>query len=218
MKQISFIVGMAMVFMLSSCSKETITGRGDSGTRTFQVPEFSAVEAHYDIDAVISSGANREVVLTGYENLLAVLDVKVENGVLKLKYNTNYDYIRRSNVKATIKIPALSRAAIYGSGNIDISGFNGARGINLGIYGSGDIRVSNSSSDTAVLDIHGSGDISAQALRTKRATASIHGSGHIAISVSDKLAANIFGSGDVNYWGDAVVQTSQNGSGRVIKR
>lgn len=218
MKQISFILGMAMVFMLSSCTKETITGRGESGTRTFQVPEFSAVESHYDIDAVISSGTNREVVLSGYENLLAVLDVKVENGVLKLKYNTNYDYIRKSNVKATIKIPALEKAGVYGSGNIDISGFNGERGLNLGIYGSGDIRVNNSSSDIAVLDIYGSGDINAQGLRVKEATANVYGSGHTAISVSDKLVARIFGSGDIQYWGNATVQTSQNGSGKVIKR
>lgn len=218
MKQISFILGMALLFMLSSCSKETITGRGETGTRTFQLPDFSAVEAHYDIDAVISSGANREVVLSGYENLLAVLDVKVENGVLKLKYNTNYNYIRKSNVKATIKIPALAKAAIYGSGDVDVNGFNGARGIILGIYGSGNIRVNNSAYDTAVLDIYGSGDIKAQGLRVKEATANVFGSGHTAISVSEKLLARIFGSGDVHYWGSATVQTTQNGSGRVIKQ
>lgn len=218
MKQVVSVLLLAISFIFSSCSKESITGSGSIVSKTLQVPPFTGVEAHYDIDAVLSSDPRQEVVVTGYENLLAILDLKVENGILKLKYNKDYNQIRRSNVRATIKVPALSKAGIYGSGDIEASGFKGGAAVTLGIYGSGKIRVANSDYNSAVLDIYGSGNIEAQGLSTKEAVVNVYGSGHSSLSVSGKLSARIYGSGDINYWGNAAVTISQNGSGRVIKR
>lgn len=218
MKKIGFVIVLAVMVLVSSCSKESITGSGSIGSRTIPVPAFTGVDAHYDIDASITYGDNPEVVLTGYENLLGALDVTVDNGILKLKFNSAYNQVRRSNVRASIRIPALAKAMIHGSGDVDIHGFNGGTSITFGIFGSGDIKVTGSSYNNAVLDIYGSGDISAQGLAAKEAQVNVYGSGNSSISVSEKLDARIFGSGDVNYWGNAAVQTSQNGSGRVIKR
>jgi Putative auto-transporter adhesin, head GIN domain len=218
MKKLSFLLLLAGTFIFSSCRKDVIRGAGSSGTRTLALPAFTSVESHYDIAAEISYGTAQEVSVTGYNNLLDILDFRVEDGVLKLKYNTRYNTIRNGNVVARIKIPVISKVAIHGSEDINITGFSNGSTLNAQIYGSGDVRVSNSNYQLALLAVHGSGKIEAQGLQTKQAEVKIHGSGHTSISVADRLKAAIFGSGNIYYWGNPAVETSQNGSGRVIKR
>jgi Putative auto-transporter adhesin, head GIN domain len=69
-----------------------------------------------------------------------------------------------------------------------------------------------------LLEVYGSGSIDAQSLQTKQTEAKIHGSGNIGVSVTEQLKAGIFGSGNIYYWGNPILETTQNGSGRVIKR
>ncbi len=209
---------MAVLLILSSCSKEVLRGGGTTSTRTLNLPAFSAVESHYDINAVINYGTLQQLSVTGYDNLLNMLDFKVENGVLKLKFNSNYNTIRNGNVVVNITIPAIGKAAIYGSEDIVIAGFAAGNTLNATIHGSGNIRVSNSSYQSALLDVYGSGNIDAQGLQVKQAQANVYGSGNTSLTVADRIKANIFGSGNIYYWGSPVIETTQNGSGRVIKR
>ncbi|HEX4957929.1 MAG TPA: head GIN domain-containing protein [Lacibacter sp.] len=216
MKQIILLLLTSII--LISCKKDMIRGSGPVVTRTLSIPAFSSVEAHYDIDAVITYGNIAEVKVTGYENLLNILETEIDNGVLKLKYNKQYNTIRNGNVRFEIIIPRIVKTGIYGSGDIKVKGFLAGSEFTAGIYGSGDIIVENSNYQSATLDIYGSGKIEAQGLQVKNALANIYGSGHSYISVSERLVSKIFGSGNVYYWGNPLLETTQNGSGRVIKR
>lgn len=209
---------VTVLALLASCSKEAIKGRGTIGTRTLTVPAFTAVETHYDIDAVLSYGANQEISVTGYDNLLDLLDFRVENGVLKLKFNDQYNTIRNGNIVATIKLPLLASVAIHGSGNVSVNGFRDGNLFVGRIHGSGNINVADSRYEQADIHIYGSGNVSGQGLMAKSADISVHGSGHTSITVTDQLRVGIFGSGNVYYWGSPSVDLSVNGSGRVIKR
>ncbi|WP_407520207.1 DUF2807 domain-containing protein [Lacibacter sp. MH-610] len=212
-----FFVAFAMLAVVS-CKKDSIRGSGPVVTRTLSIPAFSSVEAHYDIDAVITYGNIAEVKVTGYENLLNILETEIDNGVLKLKYNKQYNTIRNGNVRFEIIIPRIEKTGIYGSGDIQVKGFLTGTQFTAGIYGSGSVTVENSNYQLATLDIYGSGKIEAQGLQVKNALANIYGSGHSYISVSERLVTKIFGSGNVYYWGNPLLETTQNGSGRVIKR
>jgi len=216
MKPIAMLATLLLLF--SSCSKNAISGSGDVVTQTRSVSAFTGVETHYDIAAVITYGNTQEVRVTGYENLINILETKVENGVLKLTFKHDYNTIRNVNVVAYITVPAITKATIHGSRNIDVSGFAAGNNFSALIHGSGNIKVRNSAFQNAEARIHGSGDIDARTTQAKEAVASINGSGSISIAVSDKLTATIQGSGNVNYWGNPTVETNIQGSGRVVKR
>jgi Putative auto-transporter adhesin, head GIN domain len=218
MKQFFLFLSIATATILTSCSKDVIKGKGNVGSRTMNVPPFTAIETHADIKAVISYGTSPEVTAAGYDNLLNILDFKVENGVLKLNFNTSYNTIRNGNVAATVKVPVLIAATIHGSENIEVSGFTAGGSFHATIHGSGSIYVNNSNYQSAVLNVHGSGNIEAQGLQTKQAESNIHGSGNSSVSVSEKIVAKIFGSGNLYYWGNPAVEIVRNGSGKVIKR
>ena len=198
----------------ASCQKDVIRGNGAVGTRTLTLPAFHSVEAHYDIDAAITCGTGQQVNVSGYENLLDILDFTVIDGVLKLKFNTQYNTIRNSNIRA-----AIQKATIHGSGDIQVSGFDlPGQDFNARIHGSGDVEVGNSHFNKAILDMYGSGEIRAQGLLCTEAIANVHGSGHTYITPATRLQANIFGSGNVYYWGSPQVEIQQSGSGRVVKK
>jgi hypothetical protein len=217
-KRLFLLIFVISSYFFTSCNKESIRGSGSIGSRTINLQTFTSVESNYDIKAVISYGTTQEVIAVGYDNLLNILDFKVENGVLKLKFNTNYNTIRNGNVVANIKIPVLSGASIHGSQHIDVNGFISGTAIHAKIHGSGSIHFSNSSYQSALLEVYGSGNIDAQNLQAKQAEVNIHGSGNVNISVSERLKVGIFGSGSTFYRGSPVLETTLNGSGRIIKR
>jgi hypothetical protein len=216
MKQFIFLFAALAIF--ASCSKDVIKGSGNIITQTRSVPAFTSVETHYDVAANIRYGAAQELQVTGYENLLEILETTMENGVLKLKFNHRYNAVRNGNVVANITLPAISKVTIHGSKDITVSNFINGNSFAALIHGSGHIKVQNSSFQHASARIHGSGDIDARTLQAKEATADIYGSGDVFINVTDRLKATIHGSGNVNYWGSPAVETNLHGSGRVIKR
>ena len=215
MKAISLLLVATLLF---SCKKDVIRGSGNTITETKTVSPFTAVETHYDIKAIITYGATQQLEVSGYENLLNILETPVENGVLKLKFNQNYNTVRNVNVVARIQLPAITATTIHGSNNIEVSNFAGGNAFTAQIHGSGDIRVNNSAFQTATLRINGSGDIDARGLQAQEATTNINGSGDVSITVTGKLNATINGSGNINYWGSPVVEATIHGSGRVIKK
>jgi hypothetical protein len=176
------------------------------------------VETHYDIKAIITQGATQQVTITGYENLINILETVVEDGVLKLRFNRDYNTVRNVNVVAHIQVPAISRATIHGSNDIEILNFSNGVHLTAQVHGSGNIRIANAGCETADLRINGSGNIEARGLQTAEADARINGSGNVYVRVSGKLKATIQGSGNINYWGNPVVDVSVQGSGNVVKR
>lgn len=210
---------LAIAVCLGSCQKNVIKGSGPQASKVLTLPPFSQVELHYDIKANVSYGTSQAVRVSGYENLLNILNLTVESGVLKVKFSDQFYNIRNNNVVADITLPLLTKAVIHGSENIVVSGFQQGNQFEALIHGSGNIEVANCVYDKALLTVHGSGDINAKGLLTREAIADVYGSGHTNISVSDKLVARIFGSGNVYYWGGApTVEVSINGTGRVIKK
>lgn len=213
-----FISAIAIAALAVSCRKEVLRGEGNTGTIALSLPAFTGVETHYDIRAVISYGNIPEVKVTGYNNLLDELTPEVENGILKLKYNSRYHTVRNGNLVAHIIIPSVTKAAIHGSGDISITGFTNGTSIHTRVHGSGAIRITGSIYQQAVLAIHGSGETDAAGLQAREAEALIYGSGPIRITATEKLKAGIYGSGNVYYWGNPALETTVQGSGRVIKQ
>ena len=134
-----------------------------------------------------------------------------------------------------IKTPQLT-AAISGSGDVAIETIeadrlvgriSGSGAIKLGrvnvktlhceISGSGDAQLAGQA-DEADVSISGSGSIHADDLRCRAADVSIAGSGSARIATSEKLTADVSGSGSLRYRGSpSVVQTNVSGSGSVSR-
>jgi hypothetical protein len=105
---------------------------------------------------------------------------------------------------------------ISGSGTVTAATIT-APSLAVDLSGSGKITVGGVV-DQQDLAISGSGEYQAKDLQTKIASADISGSGNATVTVSDKLDAQLSGSGQLTYYGNPPEVTQEvSGSGRVTK-
>ncbi len=141
-------------FLIAACSKESIRGSGSTLTESRTVPAFMGVRIEGSGKAVIVQGTQQSVEVKGYENLLPVYQTIVQNGVLVMKFKNNLN-VRNSNMEVSITVAEISNVSINGSGEINLSNFNG-NSIEAEINGSGDIYATNNVYATSRLLINGS--------------------------------------------------------------
>ena len=206
---------------------------GEQGQRSFEVGAFQRVSLEGSHDVIVTVGAAPSVRAEGDAEALERLDIRVEDGTLKIGTERgNWSFRRnRGNVTVHVTAPSLDAAAIGGSGdmridrveaqrfaasiggsgNMDIAAIR-ARSANFSVAGSGNIRAIGSAED-ADLSIAGSGNLSLDGLQTRRADVSVVGSGDVEIQASESVDGSILGSGDIVVRGNARCSVSKLGSG-----
>jgi len=226
------------VLMLGACSAgEAGENDGQAATRNFQVGAFDKISLAGSSDVIVTVGGAPSVRAEGNSELLEKLEVKVENGVLRIGYKKGkWSFGWRKDhgpVTVHVSVPSLTGAEIAGSGDMKIDKVEGgdfageiagsgeielaslrARNASFAIAGSGGVSA-RGSAETADFEIAGSGDIRAGGLEVKRAKVSIAGSGNVETKAMESAAIDMMGSGDVVITGTAKCSVNKMGSGNV---
>ena len=207
---------------------------GNPTTKEFNFDAITEVALESSFNVSIKYGAKQKVVITGSDEHIEKLNVRLKGkrlllGMKKGRYNN-------LNLKAEITIPYLDMAIVAGSGDMEIGAFDNLSNLGLivsgsgniittstvavqntvdiKISGSGNIRVNGTASHSNIL-ISGSGDSRASKLKTSSNNSLISGSGNAEIDVTNKLSATLSGSGNVYYTGAPAIDRQEIGSGRV---
>ncbi len=174
---------------------------GQNGRRDFQVGAFDRVELAGSQNVIVKVGGAPSAYAEGDTGLLERLEVKVENGVLRIgqkKGKWSFGWSRdHGPVTVHVTAPALKGAEVAGSGDMRIDrvqsddfaasvagsgelevGSLTARSTSFSIAGSGGVSASGAA-ESADISISGSGDVRAGGLQVKRAKVSIAGSGNV---------------------------------------
>jgi Putative auto-transporter adhesin, head GIN domain len=244
MRKLLIIAPLAAV-LAAACSAGAREGDGEraqrdgrpsgaQGQRDFQVGAFESVSLEGAHDVVVTVGGAPSVRAEGDAEAIERLDIRVENGALKIGSRRN-GWFSRDHGRVTVHVtaPSLNGAAIGGSGDMRIDRVEGAR-FDASIGGSGDMEIgalrarqaqfsiagsggirAAGQAEEADISIAGSGSVSAESLELRRADVSIVGSGDVSLRASEAVDASIMGSGDVNVTGAARCTVSKMGSGDV---
>jgi hypothetical protein len=151
------------VLMLGACSMgEASENEGQRGTRNFQVGAFDKISLTGSPNVIVTVGGAPSVRADGDSRLIEKLEVKVENGVLRIGYKKGNWSLgwRKGHGPVTVHVsaPSLSGAEVAGSGDMKIDKIEG-----------GDFAG----------EIAGSGEIQLASLRARKASFSIAGSGGV---------------------------------------
>jgi hypothetical protein len=233
---IILVSAAALVACSSSDAKE-----GERDTRivrkTFEVGSFDKVALGGSQNVVVTVGGPVSVRAEGEADQVGRLEVRVENGELKVGYQKSSWSIayRREGKPVTVyvTVPALAAASIGGSGDMKVdrveggdfaASIGGSGDLSLGamklgrgsfsIAGSGKI-VGAGSAESIDASIAGSGNIDLAALQTRRATVSLVGSGNVSTKASETADISIMGSGNATIAGPAKCQVHKMGSGNA---
>lgn len=189
-----------------------VKGSGNLKTESRTVGNFQRIESRGAANCEVKVGTAVGLKITADDNILPLIETKVEKGVLII--STKGSYSTKNPTRAVITVPNLDGFAIHGSGDAKIDGIRG-NAFAVAINGSGGV-LGRGQTESVTASISGSGDIDFSNVRARKATASIAGSGDIDVHATESLTASIQGSGDIAYRGNPKnVQKSVAGSGNV---
>lgn len=233
------LLAIAPLILVAACSAGNAQGNADGqpggqqGRRDFQVGAFDKVALEGSHNVIVTVGGQPSVRAEGDAEAIERLDIRVENGSLKIgtRRESRSWFGGHRGVTVYVTVPSLNGAALAGSGDLRIDrvqaqSFDGsvsgsgdleigalqARQASFSVSGSGGIRASGEA-EQADISVAGSGDLALDGLRTRRASVSIVGSGDVALQASETVAGSIAGSGDINVRGGARCSVSKVGSG-----
>ena len=218
-----------------SSGQEQSGASGQNGRRDFQVGTFDRIELAGSQNVIVKVGGAPAAYAEGDTGLLERLEVKVENGVLRIgvkkgkwSFGWSKDHgaitvhvtapsLRGAEVAGSgdMKVDKVQSeefaASIAGSGELEIASLT-AKSTAFSIAGSGGVSAAGAA-DSADISIAGSGDVRAGGLQAKRAKVSIAGSGNVEAKATETADISIMGSGDVVITGGAKCNVSKMGSG-----
>jgi hypothetical protein len=214
---------------------EKSAASGHNGRRDFQVGGFDRVELAGSQNVIVTVGGAPSAYAEGDTGLLDRLEVKVENGVLRIgqkKGNWSFGW-RKDHGPITVHVtaPSLRGAEVAGSGDMRIDKVQGdvfagsiagsgelelasltAKTTSFSIAGSGGVTATGTA-DSTDISVAGSGDVRTGGLQVRHAKVSIAGSGNVEAKAMETADISIMGSGDVVITGTAKCNVSKMGSG-----
>lgn len=223
-----------VLFSIPSCDILGVRGTGELETEIRNVDNFHALEINVPGDVEVRTDSIFYVEVTCEDNLIAYLETVEDNGVLKIYFDRDvYDV---DDLKIRVSAPSWDGFKINGSADVDVPDAISGNKLDVGVSGSGNLKVFNLDFNNIVTRVSGSGDVflagtaddlkctvsgsgnvNALGCPVKTATVAVSGSGDVRLHVTETLDVTISGSGDVEYEGAPQVTKQISGSGNVRK-
>jgi hypothetical protein len=230
------VPALAAALVLSAAATPAaaiLIGSGHPATEERSVSGYHGIGLSAPADVEIVQGGAEGATVTADDNVLAKVETKVEDGILKIRLRDDDSFTLHTRIHVVVRAKSLDHIAVSGSGDVHAKTLDTPR-LKVAISGSGDValpalttqalaaHVSGSGDITAAghadaFEAHmaGSGDVKATHLETQSADLHIAGSSDVSIWVKKSLTVSVAGSGDVRYSGDPDVRRSMVGSGDI---
>lgn len=231
---ISSTVAMAAAGVLAFSGLFGVEGNGKIKEDLRKVPAFTGVEIGGAIKADVRVGPEQKVMVVTDENLLSLVQTKVEDGILKAGFEKS---LRPSkDVRLIVVVPKLeqvgasggseltaqvvpsSKFSVRGSGGADIE-VKGLKTDALLVALSGGVDADlTGRAKAASFDLSGGVDVSAYSLAVEEANLDASGGVDVELNVSKRLVGDASGGVTVNLKGNPEVKVDTSGAARVKRR
>lgn len=185
--------------LLGSCdwhTSRTIIGSGDVISEERPLSSFTGLSVTGQCNVDLTIGESFFVELHAQSQVLEVLTTRVNNGILEIGFDPDYNVKTYEEISATIVLPALNFIALTGTGDFTLSG-----------------------EKQSLLDIHitGAGSVEAFDMEVDDCNITIAGTGNCEVSVNESLSVSISGVGNVFYKGSPELYSDISGMGKVLE-
>lgn len=201
------------------------------------VSAFTKIKNKGPFEVYVTIGGEQSVKITADSDVMDKIETEVRGETLTIEIEAERGWWRNNRVgtmRVDITVPSLEAASVNGSGDLEITGFNGGDfdanvngsgnislmnavvgDLSIDVKGSGDVTASGTCDELDV-EVKGSGDVSARDMQCASGDVGIMGSGDVDVHLNDSIDVAIMGSGDVNVWGNpGQVKSRTMGSGDV---
>jgi len=198
----------------------SVRGSGIAKTETREVNGFSAISFTGLGRVVVEQGTTESLTVTADDNFLPLLETQVKDGTLLIGVKSNNTFNTgfnpRTPIEFKIGVKELTQVTLTGAGNADLAKLKTDK-LDVNITGVGNMTVSGST-DHLNVTLAGTGTFQGEDFAVKTANVTCSGIGNAIVQVSEKLDANISGTGSIEYIGNPQVTEKVSGIGQVKKR
>jgi hypothetical protein len=222
--------GDLKAFYVTPSLMNGVQGNGVAKTDTRSLAPFKAVDADSAVDVEIHLGAVQSVRVLGDENLLPLIETRLDGDTLRIRETKGVS--SRNPLKVVLTMPALDKVAQSGAGDLLVDGLDAdaftfssdgpgdahlsgkVAHLTLNSGGAGDVLLSKLQADDLKLTMSGPGDLHLQGM-LKRLDAHVTGAGGLVVDQLEGPATlDLNGPGDVSLSGPVTeVSANVNGSG-----
>ena len=233
MKRVIALVFLALLMI--NCSKnQVVVGSKNIIIQEKQLSVYDRIEVLGSYDVIFTDGEVGKIKIKAPDNILPLIQTEVSDGLLKIGAEKNRYKVKEPIIIYVPVDSRLKQVDIKGSADIYSEKNLETKALNVGIYGSGDVRLQVEASylalkidgsgdirvggktDNLSININGSGDVEVPNLKAEKAAISTSGAGDVSAYVTEDVDISIAGSGDVIIKGNPKkIKQKINGSGRV---
>lgn len=238
-KRLAGFTTIILLMVITACSQaQQVTASKKYITRSFNTASFDGIDLTGSSDIIYKqTEGERSVQIYGSDNIVALMEVSVEKGILIVKFKKNTRIRNMGKLEIRVSAPSLSKATIHGSGDLNFAnGLKSGGDLDVAIYGSGDIQGKGIRCNQLSTTISGSGSVTLNEIVATQASARISGSGDVNLSGTStnvdykisgsgsieatnlkatNVTAQISGSGNISCYATENLKGSANGSGEV---
>jgi len=222
---------VGLLLMATSCG--FFSGAGEQTTEQRTIDDVTAVRLLTSGDLSITVGEAQSLTVTAGANQLTGLTSQVIEGTLIL--DNKAGSIANSQISYALTVPPMASLELSGSGNVNgvgvltgdaqvVASGSGAVSVSglelssvvVDLSGSGNVQLAGTATGQR-LTVSGSGDFIGSDLATRQTEVEVSGSGNAQVNATDRLTAQVSGSGTITYTGNpAQVDKDSSGSGDIV--
>jgi len=245
MRQLAkFIIPLFFLTALLGCEKENLgdcfKSTGKIVREQRQLPSFESLELHDRINLFVSFGPEYSLTVEAGENLQEHIDTEVKSNILIIENNNRCNWVRsfKKDMNVYLTAPSIKGINYFGSGELRFLDTLNRESFTMNMYeSSGDAFLllntdraelkthtgtgtitSSGFSDYLVTFVGGNGFVDARNTLGEKGLAVATNTGYIKMNVSDTLKAEISGTGNIEYYGNPIINLTDTGEGKLIQR
>lgn len=239
MKRNLSLILIALFFIPSlacgSFTTNSVVGSGDIVSQSIEVRDFDRVTLAGFGSVFITQGQTEDLSVQTDDNLISLLDIKVQGRELTLGVKRGYTLTPSQSINFNLTVQDLSAINLDGSGDFYVEPLKSGS-LSVSVRGSGDVEIQGLTAENLSIELDGSGNITVRDIEVKRVETSLQGSGNIKLEgkanaqevkvggsgnyLAGDLEASsadmsIPGSGDITVWVSDELTAQVNGSGNI---
>lgn len=217
--------------------QEKVRGNGVQTTITRTTESYDKISTGGSFNVELVSGKEGTITIKGDENIISHIVTEVIGNELKVYFEKNRSYNYKQDITITIPFEEISEISFAGSGNmvtknaISATDFEAklagsgdctleinAKNIVAKMTGSGNLKLSGTTENLEAKTA-GSGDLNCTKLMSQNADVAVAGSGSLEVNCINNLAAQVAGSGTIQYRGNPkIIDSKVIGSGDIYEK
>ena len=190
-----------------------IPGSGIEASETRAVSGFQGIDAKGAMRIEVEQGDVFEVVVTGDDNLVPLVETHV--GGDELNISTPFSYSETLPLVVTVRMPRLTSLEVDGSCVVDVRGLDGD-GLDVDLSGAVECMIEGRVGDLG-LDVSGAAEADLSGLTAKRARVDASGATDVRVRAEESLDVEASGSSSVRHAGEAEPAADTSGAASVTR-